>query len=61
MKCGKVPYFTRKEAKKALKDLNHTNLLDKKLTDVYFCDDCQMWHHTSIQARKSRHLKAKNR
>lgn len=54
MTCGKKRYRTRKEAKKALKDINHTNALDKKLTDVYYCNDCIGFHITSMKKKKSR-------
>lgn len=57
MTCGKVTYTSRRQAKEAMKKMNHTNICQKKLTDVYFCDECQHWHLTSMGKRQSRRLK----
>lgn len=57
MNCGKRAYPTRKDAKKAMKDLNHTAFQQTKLTDVYFCKECLCWHTTSMPKKDSRKLK----
>lgn len=60
MKCGKSVYIDRKAAKKAMKDHNKQYGRSFKLMDVYFCEDCMMWHTTSIPKANCRYLKQGN-
>ncbi len=60
IRCVKKRYSTRKEAKKELKKIIRKSKKDKKPTDVYYCDDCQQWHLTSMIKtlhRKYNHMK----
>lgn len=52
--CGKACHTSRKSAKKALDKINK----EKKhgLKDVYFCEQCQHWHTTSMPKKDSRKL-----
>lgn len=53
--CNKIRYLTRKIAKRALKVLNKSGALARRLTNVYLCQ-CGYWHTTSIRAKKSRSI-----
>lgn len=53
MTCGKIFYYTRGEAKKAMKHINRIrNKEDKKLTGVYRCSNCGGYHMTSQDKSK---------
>jgi hypothetical protein len=54
MRCGKVPFLSRKAAKEEMKVINHHHKTDKTIKDVYYCDDCSAWHLTSMNKKKSR-------
>jgi hypothetical protein len=58
MKCDKVRYNSRKQAKRALKLINikSTHML-RKLTDVYHCNLCEGWHATSMNKKTGRKKK----
>lgn len=53
MGCGKRGYFSRKEAKKAMRYYN-TQFKDTPLTDVYYCDECSYYHLTSMPKQQAR-------
>lgn len=59
--CQKKCYQTRKDAKAAIKNLNHNKGFH--LTDVYYCEECSGWHTTHMKKERSRnyarHLKNK--
>lgn len=57
MRCEKVYYSTRADAKAALKRINKLHNTDKKLTDVYLCDKCNHWHLTSMNKKKARAIR----
>lgn len=50
--CNKKCYQTRKEAKKDLKRMNKIYTY-MKLRSVYYCEQCSMWHTTSMNYTKS--------
>lgn len=52
--CNKKGFTSRKVAKKMLKLYKQKNPDTYKLTDVYFCETCQVWHHTSAPKDVSR-------
>jgi hypothetical protein len=53
-RCGKVCYTSRKEAKEIIKRVNHRGKF--KVTNAYFCDQCDHWHVTSMEKDKSREI-----
>lgn len=57
MRCEKVSYSTRVNAKAALKRINKLHITERKLTDVYHCDRCGNWHLTSMDKRKTRAIR----
>lgn len=64
-KCFKVRYESKAEAKAEVVRINrkYKNRPDwKPLKDVYFCEECQSWHNTSMEKANSRKLtKFKNK
>jgi hypothetical protein len=56
MKCGKVVFNSRQEAKNTLRQLNKTFKRQGKhvLKHVYWCPDCYGYHTTSMDHEKSR-------
>ena len=50
--CKKKTYSSRKKAKKARRQMR----LQKgwKMTNIYYCEECQGYHMTSMDKRKSR-------
>ena len=62
--CFKVRYSSRKRAKDALKKINKTMTAAikaktfDKLMDVYFCEECRIWHTTSMSKLQSRRFEA---
>jgi hypothetical protein len=57
--CEKKCYTSRKEAKKAMKMMNHN--YGFKLTNVYYCLLCDHYHITSMSKKRSRKLNKKRR
>lgn len=55
MNCQKRCYQSRAEAKRALKRINQLNG-DNNLKDVYWCEECQHWHLTSMTKKDSRNF-----
>ena len=58
-KCFKVRYNNRQEAKKARKQINRIDVFD--LQDVYYCDECQGYHLTTMNKTDSRNLNRKKK
>lgn len=54
--CPKKTYFTRKEAKK---DMKEKNLHGMDLTNAYYCGECSGYHLTSMDKKKSRKMNKK--
>ena len=54
--CNKTKktFQTRKEAKAFLKRMNKHKVLDRELTNVYWCEICMGFHVTSADKRESR-------
>lgn len=46
--CFKVPYKTKKGAKRAMRRLLQEKQR-KKLDHVYYCEECSNWHITSME------------
>jgi hypothetical protein len=62
--CHKQIYASRHDAKKSMAMLNRKfkNRGKKdKLNDVYFCDECQAWHITSMNKEQSRNITRKHK
>lgn len=57
MSCGKKTYATRQIAKNARRQLRKGGFL---MTNVYFCQDCQNYHLTSMNKKVSRSKKRRN-
>jgi hypothetical protein len=51
--CTKRVFYTRKEAKRALKIINHKKG-DRALQDVHYCLMCEAYHLTSMAKQSSR-------
>lgn len=58
-KCFKVCFHTRQEAKNRMKEINRKGVTKKPLNDVYFCEECKMYHLTSLTKESSRELTQK--
>lgn len=54
--CVKIRFETRKDAKKYIKRINKIGEIEKRLTNVYFCAECNGFHTTSKSKRKSRKM-----
>ena len=52
--CFKKSFRTRQLAKNRMKELNKTAHSDKKLNAVYYCEECQGYHFTSMEKERSR-------
>lgn len=52
--CEKIKYTSRKKGKAAIKTYNKINRKGAKLTDTYFCEECQHWVLTSQAKQSSR-------
>lgn len=48
--CQKLKFKSKKSAKDAGKRINSTlkGTLRNRITNQYFCDDCQSWHNSSM-------------
>lgn len=53
-RCEKRCFYSRGEIKKFIKEFNKEKRGDRKLTNSYFCEECQAYHATSIPKKKSR-------
>lgn len=61
--CKKICFVSRSAAKKKIKLWNRLNTEGPKLTEAYFCEDCQSWHITSQskdEQRRRKHQKLKH-
>lgn len=54
MACGKIKYLTKRSAKIAMKLLNKSGKLAKPLRNIYYCEECSGFHHTSQNKKQSR-------
>lgn len=54
MACGKKTFLNRHDAKTYLKLMNKTHSGTTKLTNVYYCSECDHWHMTSMPKISSR-------
>ena len=61
MGCNKKSYKSRKIAKREMKRLNKNKALKKKLTNVYFCEEHNAYHLTSMPKKQSRNISRKKR
>jgi hypothetical protein len=59
MACNKKRYLTRKDAKAEAKKMNV--VFDVKITNQYKCLECDYWHNTSMNKKKSRNFSRKNK
>jgi len=50
--CFKVRFHSRKAAKHRMKEINLKP--DMHIDDVYFCKECDSWHLTSMDKKRSR-------
>ena len=53
-KCGKLCFETKAEAKSYIKKANKRKVQEIKLTNAYWCEECQSFHTTSASKRKNR-------
>jgi SPP1 gp7 family putative phage head morphogenesis protein len=54
--CTKKVFASRHAAKIKAKIFNKEGRLDKKITDVYYCNQCSGYHMTSMKKSRSRKL-----
>jgi hypothetical protein len=57
MPCGKGKqrYIEKSDAKAAKRQINKS-YSDKKITNIYWCEDCSAYHLTSMPKKKSRKI-----
>jgi hypothetical protein len=55
-KCYKKVHATRALAKRAMRLINTSGKLARKITNVYYCDTCSGYHLTSLKKKKSRYF-----
>ncbi len=54
MRCSKIPYSTKKEAKTHLKTIDKSFFKGKP--SYYICEKCNQWHVTSMTKAKRKSL-----
>lgn len=52
--CTKICYPSRQAAKRAITAINRYLKGNRPLKSVYYCDECQEWHTTSMSKPHSR-------
>jgi len=55
MRCNKIPYSTKKEAKTRFKTTDQTYFKGKP--SYYICEKCNKWHITSMTKAKRKSLR----
>ena len=53
--CNKIPYPSRKVAKREMKHINAAHNSDG-LKTVYYCEEHKAWHTTSKSKKKSKKI-----
>lgn len=54
---GKICYYSKKEAKKAMKLINNSKAFEIKMRYAYKCDACTYWHLTSLPRENKKFVK----
>lgn len=61
MRCKKKIYRDKKEARKARKRLNRNKVTKRKITNIYYCSECDSYHLTSMDKEHSRSITRKEK